>query len=186
MRRAILVGTAIVVLAAGVTGVYAYRHHLKRFACVEPQVLYRSGMLTESQFHEVFKAHKIKTVFSFTFTDDAEIQRVCDEAGVKRYFHYLSGNGVGPDDPYLRFMQVVQDPTNHPILVHCSAGVQRTGGAVALYRTAFQHWPFEKAIAEMRAMGNDGNTPQIEQLRRLHQKLENPTPVRVARASRAD
>lgn len=143
----------------------------KRFDVVEDGVLYRSGSLRAGQLEAAIKRYGIKTVFSFTFTNNENEQRLCDAIGVRRYFYYLPGNGVGPDDPYLRFLEVVADPRNHPILVHCSAGVQRTGGAVVLFRTLFQNWDFERAIDEMLAKGNDGNRGQIEQLEGLYQRL---------------
>lgn len=36
-----------------------------------------------------------------------------------------------------------------PLLIHCTRGSERTGITVAMYRIIFQHWPVEKAIAEM-------------------------------------
>jgi protein tyrosine/serine phosphatase len=56
-------------------------------------------------------------------------------------------------------------------LVHCSAGVQRTGGAVALFRMIEQGWTPEAALAEMRTRGNDGNDMQRNQLLTLHRRL---------------
>ncbi len=53
--------------------------------------------------------------------NDKSKKKVCAAKGVKRFFAYLPGDGVGPDDPYLRFIEIASDPANHPILVHCSA-----------------------------------------------------------------
>ena len=36
-----------------------------------------------------------------------------------------------------------------PLLVHCFHGSDRTGVVVAMYRMVVQHWPREKAIAEL-------------------------------------
>lgn len=172
-HKAILVIACLAVLTA--SGAVFYRKVLwwKRFAVVEPGVLYRSGILRDWQLRRAIEKYNIKTVFALTYTNNAGEQRVCDEMGVRRHFVYLAGDGVGPDDPYLRFLQIAQNPENHPILVHCSAGVQRTGGAVALYRILFQDWDFDRAIQEMIAMGNDGKQDQIDQLRRIEQKLSH-------------
>lgn len=170
-RKTILVIACIAALAGGGA---VFQHKVlrwKRFATVEPGVLYRSGILRDWQLRRAIDKYGIKTVFALTFTNNAGEQKVCDEMGVRRHFCYLSGDGVGPDDPYLRFLQVMQNPDNHPVLVHCSAGVQRTGGAVALYRVLFQDWEFDQAIEEMIEMGNEGKQEQIDQLRRIEKKL---------------
>jgi len=167
MRRRSL--TALLVAAAvgaAALSIVEYRRW-RRFVVVEPGVLYRSNLLSNDQFADVIRRHHIKTVFSLSFTRSDEIQAVCDRLGIKRYLHYMPGNGAGPDEPYLRFLEVVQDPANRPVLVHCSAGVQRTGGAVALFRIVEQGWTLERALAEMKWRGNDGNKLQNEQLTKL-------------------
>lgn len=177
MRRSVLM-LGVTLLAVGAIGSAVAYHKLyrwKRFEVVEPGVLLRSGSLKGWQLEEAIRRYGIKTVFSFTFTRNDEEQWICDRAGVKRYFHYLPGDGVGTDDPYLRFLQVAAEPQNHPILVHCSAGVQRTGGAVALYRLFFQRWRFEDAIQEMIDKGNEGKREQIAQLKAIYERLTWPS-----------
>jgi tyrosine-protein phosphatase SIW14 len=139
-------------------GYWAYAEFFawKKFDVVADGTLYRSGLLSPDQLAEAIDRYRIRTVFSFTFGDRREQEKVCTAKGIKRYFAYLPGDGVGPDDPYLRFIEIASDPANHPILVHCSAGVQRTGGAVALYRTV---------------MGNRGRPDQVDQLRHLRDEL---------------
>lgn len=41
-----------------------------------------------------------------------------------------------------------------PLLVHCAAGVDRTGIVIALYRVLFNSWPKDSALAEMK--GTEG------------------------------
>lgn len=175
--KVLVVVLALVGIAVG--GGIAYHKLLewKRFDVVDSGVLYRSGLLKDWQLRRAIKKYKIKTVFSLTFTNNEGEAAVCKEAGVKRYFQYLPGDGVGTDDPYLRFLEVAQDPSNHPILVHCSAGVQRTGGAVALYRIFYQQWRFEDAIKEMIAKGNEGESAQVAQLRDIYEDVTWSTAI---------
>ena len=51
------------------------------------------------------------------------------------------------------FRKVMDDPRNHPVLVHCWGGVHRTGMYCAVYRMDYQHWHKPDAIAEMRTLG---------------------------------
>ena len=135
--------------------------------------MYRSGTLKNDQIDSLINDYQVKTIVSFTYTNLADEMRVTNQNGAKHYFMYLSGDGEGPDDAFLRFLQIMKNEENYPVLVHCSAGVQRTGGAVALYRMFVQNWKFEDAIDEMVAKGNKGRASQIEQLRTIHEKLEN-------------
>lgn len=174
MQRRVVVLMLLAVATAGTAwGVVEYRRW-RRFVVVQPGVLYRSNLLSNAQFEEVITRYHIKTVYSLSFTRSNEVQGVCDRLGVKRYFHYMPGNGAGPDEPYLRFLEVVQNPANRPVLVHCSAGVQRTGGAVALFRVVEQGWTLERALAEMKWRGNDGNKLQNDQLTKLVERLQSP------------
>ena len=45
------------------------------------------------------------------------------------------------------------DPANYPVLIHCFAGVHRTGAYCAIYRMEHDHWSNEKAIAELKSCG---------------------------------
>ena len=169
MRR--FVGALLIVAACGSAWLWHRAKAVKRFAVVEPGVLFRSGRVEPGTLPDVVRQNGIKTVFSFTFTNEAAEQAVCDRLGVRRYFHYLAGDGVGPNEPYLRFLEIMADPANHPVLVHCTAGVQRTGGAVALFRMLHQGWTWDAANAEMLAAGNDGNGTQQRQLTALAARL---------------
>ena len=49
----------------------------------------------------------------------------------------------------LRFLQIVTNPTNAPVLVHCQHGADRTGMMCAIYRIVVQGWTKKEAIREM-------------------------------------
>ena len=49
----------------------------------------------------------------------------------------------------VRFLRVVKDPANAPVLVHCQHGSDRTGVMCAVYRIAVQGWSKQQAIEEM-------------------------------------
>jgi tyrosine-protein phosphatase SIW14 len=165
--------SAVLIAVVVVGCVVGYRKLLrwKKFDVVQAGVLYRSGALHDWQLRRAADFYGVKTVFSFTHGGNADEQKACEAIGVQRYFCYLPGDGVGPDDPYLRFLEVVQDPSNHPVLVHCSAGVQRTGGAVALYRMLYQGWPLDRAVREMIEKGNEGKQEQISQIQSIAGRL---------------
>ena len=48
-----------------------------------------------------------------------------------------------------KFLKIVQNKDNWPVLVHCQHGSDRTGTMVAIYRIKVQGWAVDKAIDEM-------------------------------------
>ena len=51
------------------------------------------------------------------------------------------------------FLDVTDDPANHPVLVHCMAGIHRTGQMTAFFRMERHRWTAAEAMAEMQAYG---------------------------------
>ena len=62
---------------------------------------------------------------------------------------------IPAEQAVLEFLRVMDDPANHPVLVHCFAGIHRTGTMCAIYRMEYQHWPVDRAINEMQLIGFD-------------------------------
>jgi tyrosine-protein phosphatase SIW14 len=53
------------------------------------------------------------------------------------------------------FLALMRDRANYPVLVHCFAGIHRTGTMCALFRMEHHRWPADRAIAEMEECGFD-------------------------------
>ena len=51
------------------------------------------------------------------------------------------------------YFEVLNDPANYPIFVHCRRGADRTGVMVALYRIVAHGWDGKKAVKEARDIG---------------------------------
>lgn len=51
------------------------------------------------------------------------------------------------------FLHVVRDPDYQPLFVHCTAGSDRTGVMVAVYRVMEQNWPVDQAAQELPRFG---------------------------------
>ena len=68
--------------------------------------------------------------------------------------NWWSPSGSAPADVNVRtFLAVMDDPGHYPVLVHCFAGIHRTGAMVAVYRMEYDHWPTAEALDELRTNG---------------------------------
>jgi len=55
-----------------------------------------------------------------------------------------------------RFMEIVNDPANQPVFVHCAGGRHRTGTMTALYRMTNEGWTPAQAYNEMKQYRFEG------------------------------
>lgn len=165
----VLLAAAVGLVPLGYWSVESVRY--RNLRVVEPGVLYRSGQMPPPAFRRVVRELGIRTVISLrdtkddtgTQADQAEAD-FCAATGVG--FHRLPPadwtpiDGVIPGDKNIAtFLRILDDPaTARPVLVHCFAGIHRTGAHCAVYRMEYDGWPADAAIAEMRAMGTPRTT----------------------------
>ena len=57
------------------------------------------------------------------------------------------------DEPFAKFLRVIQDNPGKKVFVHCRLGDDRTGMAVAAYRMADEGWSADEAMKEMKTFG---------------------------------
>jgi protein tyrosine/serine phosphatase len=172
-RRQLLGSTALAALTAAAPVAYGVRSRTdyRNFHLVEPGKLYRSGQLTPASFARVLREYRIGTVFSLRDTRDAMgvaadlwEEDLCRAAGVTYYRQppadWTPVDGEIPGDKNVaEFLRVLRDPrTRFPVLVHCFAGVHRTGVHCAVYRIEFDGWTAAEALAELLTTGNSRAT----------------------------
>ena len=152
-RNATLAAT--VLFLVGYTLVEGVIPHVipKNFGVVEEGRVYRSGELTTTALESVVKEHGIRTVIDFGAHDkdpagERREQQTADLLGVKRVVLNLEGDATGDPNRYVEALRLMNDPEAQPVLVHCAAGAQRTGCAVALYRSLVEGWDDERALSE--------------------------------------
>jgi tyrosine-protein phosphatase SIW14 len=171
MIRAIrfLLGLGVLSVIVGVPAGYAaYRNaNLRNFGVVKPGVLYRSGQLSQSGLERVIHDHGIRTVVTLRDAvvegerpPDWREEKYCRDQDIKyvrlrpREWHAeLPGEPVPAEAGLKKFLEVMDDPANYPVLVHCLAGIHRTGAYMAVYRMEMDRWDNEAALDELRACG---------------------------------
>jgi protein tyrosine/serine phosphatase len=151
------------VLAAAALGGYAWWRdegsrlfYPRNFGVVEEGFLYRSGQIHPRIVEDVLREHGIDLVIDLARDDPraasarAELAAV-EALGIRKLdLPGLDGYGVGRLDAYAAALEALARARyqGDQVLVHCSAGSERTGAAIALYRMLFQGWSGERAYAE--------------------------------------
>jgi len=149
---------------------YVYTDN-KRLRIVEPGVLYRSGQLSADGFTEAVLRHGIRTIVNAQDEwPDPDVEKnwlcpqtikeseLCRQLGV-RYIHLspdlISRKCIPADRPQAigQFLAIMDDPANYPVLLHCRAGLHRTGCLVSVYRMEYQGRTPLEAVREMKAHG---------------------------------
>lgn len=57
------------------------------------------------------------------------------------------------DEPFARFLRLMQENPKKKVFVHCRLGDDRTGMAVAAYRIGIEGWSADDALKEMELFG---------------------------------
>lgn len=139
----------------------------KNLRVVRDGVFYRSGQMKLTGMHKLVTQAGIRTVITLRDSEnpgdpppDAEEEAWCR----KQEINYVRltpksweiKNGEAPVTSNIRvYLKTLDQPENYPILVHCFAGIHRTGAYTAIYRIEKEGWTVERALAEMRALGYD-------------------------------
>jgi protein tyrosine/serine phosphatase len=167
----------VVALIVGIVGIApffffrAVYGHNKRLREVTPGLVYRSGQLTAEGFTDAVEQLHLKTIInlqddfpdpdlSLSFLDRRTIKEseLCRQLGVRYVF-------IGPDLTWRKrvgmarpqaieqFLAVMDDPDSYPVLIHCKAGLHRTGVMTAIYRMEYEGWTTRQALQELKANG---------------------------------
>jgi protein tyrosine/serine phosphatase len=166
----VLVGWLV---AANFKDVVWYNIFPKRFAVVSEGEIYRSGKLTTAALTRVVREHEIKTIVDLGAWEegsraDLREQKTAESLGVDRVrLPGLSGDATGSLDSYAQALHLITDPDNHPVLLHCGAGTERTGCVVALFRMHEEGWTLDEAYDEATAAGHRPSSSSL-----LRQRLE--------------
>lgn len=142
------------------------QHQKRHFRTVRENLFYRSGQMTLEGLGRTSHDLQIRTVVSLRDGSnpgdpppDLDEENWCHENGL----NYLrlrpmawegTENKPAPVEPNVKkYLELLRDERNYPILLHCFAGIHRTGTYTAIYRMEVEGWPLDRAMNEMRACG---------------------------------
>jgi len=132
----------------------------KRLARLEGHQIYRSGQLSAFLVDRTLKKHGIQVVVALTGRDPQDRDQNAEEAataalGIELQRYPLRGDGTGDVQNYAAALQAVMQAERQgkPVLIHCAAGAQRTGAAIAFYQLLIDKKPPAMVVREMRRFG---------------------------------
>jgi tyrosine-protein phosphatase SIW14 len=169
MRQIIRLFFGVLIGLFLIVGPIAYSHYrqpyYRNFRAVKDGVLYRSAQLSLAGLEWAIHDHGLKTVItlrdSVSRTEpppDWEEEEYCWAQGINYYRisprSWSAADGAVPAEEGVRkFLEIMDNPDLHPVLVHCYGGIHRTGAFTAVYRMEYDHWTNQRAIEELRANG---------------------------------
>jgi len=127
----------------------------KRFGVVDAGMVYRSGQMHPAIIKQVLSDNHIRVVVDLQYPEDKPAQeaerQAIGELGIEQYRFPLNGNGTGDIEQYARAIARIHRSVldDKPVLVHCAAGAQRTGGVIAAWRTLVEGKSVTSAVHEM-------------------------------------
>jgi protein-tyrosine phosphatase len=171
-RKWLFVAASAVVaglVIGGWFGFARYRIFPKKFGVVVPGRVYRSGQISSTLIKKVLTQYKIRLIVNLNSPDSSDPDKQTEEQAAKdlniKVLRFpLSGKGTGDVNNYAGAITAIADAEkqDQPVLVHCTAGAQRTGGVIAAYRLLVQKKDPVFVIGEMKHYGwNPKDNPQL-------------------------
>jgi len=166
-RRRLILTIASVAAVVGIGAglwVFLVRDRIvpKRFGVVVPGAVYRSGQISQYLIAGVIDRYHIGTIIDLDAFDSNNADQLAEAAvsrskGVRHFCFPLRGCCTGKIEHYADAIEaiVVSQRSGIPVLVHCSAGTQRTGGCVSFYRLLVLKDPPESVYEELGRYGWD-------------------------------
>jgi protein-tyrosine phosphatase len=141
---------------------YTWKEHIedriipKRWGVVEQASIYRSGQLHPALIERVLVENEIEVIVDLNGkrmgkTNHEAEDSIALQLGIDKKRYPLNGNGTGDIEQYALAIKAISNAvnSNKPVLVHCSAGSQRTGGVLAMYRVLVQKRAVGPVLEEM-------------------------------------
>ncbi len=134
---------------------------LTHFSVVAPGVLLRCGQPHVRDLEQIRMTHGLRTVVCARGGTRHPLRgrwfrrerRYCAERGIRLVHLPFSDSATPPAEVFDRFVEIVADGGNQPVLVHCEQGFHRTGVLCAAYRVRLCGWSLAEAVAEMDRLG---------------------------------
>lgn len=127
---------------------------LPNFHFVDGQI-FRSSQPNRLALTRLKKDYGLRTILNLRTSPDVieSENNLATELGLRVVNVPMDATQFQDIETIQKALDVLTDPDQLPVLVHCHAGKDRTGMVIAAYRRLFQHWSEEEAHQEWLAYG---------------------------------
>jgi uncharacterized protein (TIGR01244 family) len=109
------------------------------------------GEQPEGRDYADLAALGVKTVIDLQADGENDNEEALVEAAGMKFYRIPMTTHVEPTaDQLAQFLQIVNDPAQQPVFVHCKGGKHRTGVMTAVYRMEQDGWSADRAFREMK------------------------------------
>ena len=149
---------------------------------------YYRGAQPAGDDYAALAALGVKTVIDLQADGIAAEEQFVTASGMQ--FHRIPMTTRIPPtaDQLTRFLELVNDPQNQPVYVHCAGGRHRTGVMTAAYRMTHDGWSPDQAFREMKQFkfGADFLHPEFKRFVYAYRVTpESPEPAAVRASTEA-
>ncbi|MGE3316997.1 MAG: hypothetical protein AB7O26_17915 [Planctomycetaceae bacterium] len=161
---------AAALLAVLIAGGWSYRQHqrYKHFAVHDPGMVFRAAWLEPDAISELIETHQIRTVVNLCMPGEMGDARWDDEreavtqAGARLVMEPLSTSIEANDPSVAEQIEILRNPNNYPLLVHCQHGVTRTAKFLLIYDIVFRGLSADESLESQPLLGRDQHNVNVQ------------------------
>jgi protein tyrosine/serine phosphatase len=157
------IGFLVLAVVLVLVGKYVYDININHnFETITEGKVYKSGVIPPNEIESYVNKHHIKSIIDLRFPgtgDDVNNPEIPAEltaeksaiAKIPGVNYFNDGSGQVPVQKNLdMFFEIMDNPANYPVLIHCYHGVGRAELYSALYRIEYEGWDKDKARTSTR------------------------------------
>lgn len=154
MKIAII--SVIIIMFLGLAFAFYQKKIRYNLVTISENKVYNSGVIPPDKLHGIISDYHIKTIIDLrdgaeqTELNPETKKQVNTEAAAAEKIaevHYfnLPTDQVPQDSTVKKFLKIMDDPKNYPVLIHCHHGVGRSRLFSSIYRIEYEHFTNEQA-----------------------------------------
>jgi len=153
---------SLVIVAALVLAFVFYQKKVRyNLVTISENKVYNSGAVPPEKLANFVSDHKIKTIVDLRdglvqtkLNPETKKQVNAEEFAADKIagIHYfnLPTDQIPQDSTVQKFLKIMDDPKNYPVLIHCHHGVGRSRLFSSIYRIEYENFTNEKARTNAR------------------------------------